>query len=187
MITNIFAKAAYGAILGATLLCGLPAAQAVAVSYSFSITGDVLAGDGSINAFGLLFGDTITATGTFTADLGTIGSETGAVLFGSGSGNSMSIDLNGTTFTAIDDDRFGATTGPSLSFTAGSLSDFDFFKTSSLQFNSNILSFDNLGAGTLFGDWQTNANLTVVPLPGALWLLGSGLLGLTGLARRKKH
>jgi len=190
MIMHTFAKTAYGAILGATLLCGLPAAQAVAVTYSFSITGDVSVGEESFgpasNAFGLSAGDTITATGTFTADLGTIGSETGTVLFGSGSGNSMSIDVNGTIFTASDDDSFGAATGPFLTFTAGSLFDFDFLKTSVPQFNSSFTSFDNLSTSTLFGDWQTNANLTPVPLPGALWLFGSGLLGVMGAIRRKQ-
>ena len=111
MITNTFAKSAYGIILGATLLCGLPVAHAVSTTYNFSITGDVSVGEESFgpgsNAFGLSAGDTITATGTFTADLGTIGSETGTVMFGSGSGNSMSIDVNGTIFTASNDDRFG--------------------------------------------------------------------------------
>ena len=39
---------------------------------------------------------------------------------------------------------------------------------------------------------NTNTNeqhgflLTPVPLPGAIWLFGSGLLGLTGMARRMK-
>ncbi|MHB8472647.1 MAG: VPLPA-CTERM sorting domain-containing protein [Gammaproteobacteria bacterium] len=32
---------------------------------------------------------------------------------------------------------------------------------------------------------STQSYLTAVPVPGAVWLLGSGLLGLTGVARRK--
>lgn len=185
MTMKTFVKSTYGVVLGAALLCGLSAAQAAAVTYTFSILGDVQFGDGSASAFGLNTGDTVTATGTFTADLGTIGSETGTVLFGNGSGNSMSIDLNGTIFTASDDDGFGAGTGPSLSFASGSLSGLDFLN--SPDFSSSFLFFDNLSNSTLFGEWQTNANLAVVPAPAAVWLFGSGLLGLTRLARRKKH
>jgi hypothetical protein len=33
------------------------------------------------------------------------------------------------------------------------------------------------------GQWNTN---TVIPVPAAFWLFGSGLLGLIGIARRKK-
>jgi hypothetical protein len=183
MIMNTLAKATYGFVLGAVLLCGLPAVQAAVVTYNFSILGDVSFGDGSGSAFGLNTGETITATGTFTADLGTIGSETGTVAFGSGSGNTMSIDLNGTIFTASDDDRFGAGAKPSLTFSSGSLTDFDFLKDPG--FSSNFMFFDNLDSSTLFGEWQTNANLTVVPLPAALWLFGSGLLGLVGIVRRR--
>ena len=29
-------------------------------------------------------------------------------------------------------------------------------------------------------------NVSAVPLPGAIWLFGSGIIGLAGLARRKK-
>ena len=34
---------------------------------------------------------------------------------------------------------------------------------------------------------QVTGTLTAVPLPVAAWLFGSGLLGLTGIARRKQH
>jgi hypothetical protein len=34
--------------------------------------------------------------------------------------------------------------------------------------------------------WQLNGTVSAVPLPAAVWLLGSGLLGLVGMARRKK-
>lgn len=40
--------------------------------------------------------------------------------------------------------------------------------------------------GTISGVSQMNYSVTIVPLPAAAWLFGSGLLGLLGLARRKK-
>jgi len=177
-------------VVSVLLLSGLSTAQAAAVTYTFAITGDVTVGEESFgpgsNAFGLSAGNNISATGSFTADLGSIGSETGTVLFGNASGNSLTIDLNGTIITAGDDNNFGAGTGPSLAFSAGSLSDFDFLKTSTPEFNSSFTSFDNLSVGTLFGDWQTNANLTAVPLPAGLWLFGSGLIALAGGVRRRR-
>jgi hypothetical protein len=38
---------------------------------------------------------------------------------------------------------------------------------------------------TLFGDFTFSA-AAVVPVPAAIWLFGFGLLGLIGIARRKK-
>jgi len=46
------------------------------------------------------------------------------------------------------------------------------------------LTTDDLGAG--FSSDLIFGNSTVVPIPPAFWLFGSGLLGLVGMARRKK-
>ena len=56
--------------------------------------------------------------------------------------------------------------------------------------NTEYLSNWGLGWGTVFGG-QGNFNSvqlqsTPVPIPGAVWLFGSGLLGLIGISRRKK-
>ena len=37
-----------------------------------------------------------------------------------------------------------------------------------------------------FGSWSITGNVSAVPVPAALWLFGSGLIALTGLARRQK-
>ena len=157
----------------------MPVAQAA--TYNFTIDGLVYDGaEANYNAYGLFAGDTITATGTFTANLVTIGSETGTVSFATGSGNTMSIDLNGTFLFAADD---VSGNGASLTFSSGSLTDFDFMKTSPPEFNSSFMAFDDFNS--LYGEW-TNASLTVVPVPAAVWLFGSGLLGLGGAAFRRR-
>jgi hypothetical protein len=50
---------------------------------------------------------------------------------------------------------------------------FEFFAFSLQSVNGNVLSSDII-------------NTAVVPVPAAVWLFGSGLLGMAGIARRKK-
>ena len=47
-----------------------------------------------------------------------------------------------------------------------------------------LLSFD-LSAGDTV-TFNTRFEVTPVPVPAAIWLFGSGLLGLVGVARRRK-
>jgi hypothetical protein len=165
---------------------GAGAASAASVTYNYVITGDMIVGEETFdNAFDLFAGNTVKASGTFTADLSVFGNVT--VSFGLLSGNTMSIDLNGTLLSASNDDSYLGGGAPSLTFNAGELVDFDYFKTTSPTFNSSFLFFDNLnGNDSMLGEWRaTPTTLTVVPVPAAAWLLGSGLLGLIGLARRR--
>jgi hypothetical protein len=53
---------------------------------------------------------------------------------------------------------------------------------------SDILTY-NIGPGFEFGSLLSAPNFgytSAVPVPAAVWLFGSGLIGLVGLARRKK-
>ena len=50
------------------------------------------------------------------------------------------------------------------------------FSATSTDFNGSGVFYDNL-----------NFDRVVVPVPAAVWLFGSGLLGLVGVARRRKH
>jgi hypothetical protein len=42
-----------------------------------------------------------------------------------------------------------------------------------------------VGQNYMYGNTPLDARINTVPLPGAVWLLGSGLLGLAGLGRWK--
>jgi len=51
-----------------------------------------------------------------------------------------------------------------------------------LQFGFNTIATEYQDSGVYYD----NINFSPVPVPAALWLFGSGLLGLVGIARRKK-
>ena len=46
------------------------------------------------------------------------------------------------------------------------------------------MSFELTAGDT--AEFTTNFEVTPVPVPAAVWLFGSGLLGLIGVAKRKK-
>ncbi len=169
------------------LTFSMGSAQAALVNYV--ITGDVVAGDedGSLNAFGLTAGDTITALGIFDDSVLTAGS--GSIDFSLGSGNTMTINVGTETFTASNDTGFGTGSGPSITLSSFELADLDFLafigtNGAPADFNSSFTSFDD--NDVMFGDWQTNVQISPVPVPAAVWLFGSGILGLVAVARRRK-
>ena len=182
-IMRIFRIAAYLPFAAVVLLIGVGNANAALVHYE--ITGDVSFGSG--NAFGLVNGDTITATGVF--DDSALAGGNGTVSFASGSGNTMTINAGTQTLIADNDSRFATDSKPSLTFSSFSLTDFDFIANAGTNgapadFNSNFLSFDDFDQ--LLGQWESTVSLNPVPIPGAIWLLGSALAGLMGTVRKRK-
>lgn len=179
-------KALCRGVVAALLISASSGLYAATTTYNYTLMGDVLSGDEWVaNAFNLTAGETITAYGTFTVD-SSYATSGGSVSFGAGSGNTMTIDLNGTLISASDDIDY-ATGLPALTFTSGwTLFDFDYLKTSAPTFNSEFLGFDDLDS--LYGEWQTNATVTAVPEAEtyAMMLVGLGLVGFMGATRRKK-
>jgi asparagine N-glycosylation enzyme membrane subunit Stt3 len=60
----------------------------------------------------------------------------------------------------------------------------------SLSTNARYIKFDiqsNWGGGNYTGLSEVQFNGSPVPIPGAIWLLGSGLLGLVAIRRRKEN
>lgn len=179
-------KALCRGVVAALLISASTGLYAATTTYNYTFIGEVLSGDEwAANAYNLTVGETITAYGTFTVD-SSYATSGGSVSFGAGSGNTMTIDLNGILISASDDIDY-LTGFPELTFTSGwTLSNFDYLKESAPSFNSAFLEFDDLGS--LFGQWQTNATVTAVPEAEtyAMMLVGLGLVGFMGAARRKK-
>ena len=174
-------KTGRAALATAALLLSAGSAHAALVNFQF--TGNV---DYSLGFGGLNDGDTVTVTGVFDDNVLSGGS--GTVGFGSGSGNTLTIAAGSYTFTEANDAQYYSS-GASLALASGALSNFNYQAISGT--NDAVDNFDSLFASFwsdiyLSGTWDTTVQMTPVPIPAALWLFGSGLLGLVGLARRKK-
>lgn len=92
-----------------------------------------------------------------------------------------SLIFNGTDYTASVTAASGiASDGSGL--TGGNIT----FAPSSIAFvlaaETDQVTIVNAGATNYMGDWK----VATVPVPAAVWLFGSGLLGLIGMARRKR-
>ncbi len=96
------------------------------------------------------------------------------------------IDNAGGTVTASTVGFPGATTATFdlaiITFTANAVGSF-YMGLSELASNPFFLSDGTTLAMPTFN----GANVSVVPIPPAIWLLGSGLVGLIGMARRKRN
>lgn len=171
-------------LLALCLLGSSAVTHAALVNYELTGTVDVLADDGNI--FGLSMGNFISVTGTFDDSVLTGG--TGIVSFGDGSGNSMTMVVGSETFYASDDTSYDSGY-PQLSLNAGA---FDGLNVA-IMFDVSS-SFDSLNSyfdgeddfGNLVSGTWTDFQMTPVPIPAAVWLFGTGLMGLAGFARRKQ-
>ena len=168
----------------ASLLFGGSVANAALVNFSLEGTVD-LADSG--NVFGLSSGNTVFASGTFDD----------SVLPGTGEvtialdavGNSLLLEIGTQTFTEMDDSYYG-TGFPNLVFTDGIFTSLNFIgQVEAFGFFDSNLGFfegEDDAFNLITGYWNTSSfTVTPVPVPAAVWLFGSGLLGLVGVARRK--
>lgn len=99
------------------------------------------------------------------------------VAFGSISADGSAFNSWGVTFGSAWTDQW-------LTVTISGLADGQHYIT-----GTDITGVENCGSWNA-GCWPTGDTLTVnlgaVPIPAAVWLFGSGLIGLIGIARRKK-
>lgn len=174
-----------GSALIAGLLLLLCTGGAQAALVSFTLNGTV---DGSFGSpYGLNIGDTITASGLF--DNTAIAPSPYTVYFDqSHSDNTLSITAGSLTLNQTQDDAY--TLGGSPRFEFDSLGNLIGVNFNSLPFSSGALSFyaEGINFDAVTGVWNaTSFSMTPVPVPAAVWLLGSGLVGLVGVAHRRKR
>ena len=153
---------------------------------NFEITGiaDFWADSG--NVWGLALDDQITATGTF--DDNVLSGGTGTIDFSQDSGNSFTIAVGSITYFESDDSGYASLDLPTISLLSGSLDAFNFSTTldgNGFDSFSNIFDGLDLNGYGINGTWNSTVTLSPVPVPAAVWLFGSGLIGLAGVARRK--
>jgi hypothetical protein len=126
----------------------------------------------------------------FNSDMGFTGDDVilSATILG-GSGTLISGGLFGVTSIDIRVDSFDASVFDPDTITAGnSVFTLQLTNPTTAAFLSGINSVNGntVDAGDLLVAADGNLALQAVPVPAALWLFGAGLLGLTGIAKRRK-
>jgi len=192
----------------------LTIANTLTVGSSEFLSGTVILEDGSVlSGDATMLGATLMGTGTVG---GTLMGEDGAIKPGMSTGNlsvNGDLSLSGTDLelevnSLLDMDTLtvggdviidGGLMNVILGYTPGSDDVFDFFNVAgSLTVGSGfegIVGFAAAGSGVPLGT-EFNVDLggklyvgtvsSVVPIPASVWLFGAGLIGLIGIARRKK-
>lgn len=186
-------KRAGVSIAGLLMLLGMGGVQAAMVN--FTVTGSVDSAFGT--TFGLNVGSTITASGTF--DDSAMSSSPYTVLFDSAhTGNTMTIVAGSLTLNQTQDDSYATGGYPKIVFNNGGnflgidfhvgfLDGSAFDSYSSNLPNPSTFAINDASYNTVAGTWTASTfTVTPVPVPAALWLFGSGLLGLVGLTKRKR-
>jgi hypothetical protein len=174
--------------VAASLILVVATSNAHATLMNFEVTGYADFWVDEPNDFGLVFNDAITATGTF--DDSVLSGGYGTIDFSLAS-NSLTITVGSATFYESDDD-YGT---PEMTFTADPL-DFEltFYHLMSgggfFDSYSGLFDAEDAPPGTgnqVNGTWDGESlTITAVPVPAALWLFGSGLIGIAGFARQRK-
>jgi len=181
-------KTAIKSLICATLLT---ASQAQAALVNFSVNGTINQA-ASENSWGLEVGDLFTASGQFDDSIFTLDTDDSTKIFDfTSSTNNMTISFGSTVYTDIMDVLDGANmfltasgAFDGISYLSDSVAP-GFESTGFVGGQYDVTGTDS--AGFVDGTWDSASytQVAAVPVPAAIWLFGSGLLGLVGIGRRK--
>jgi len=149
------------------------------------------------NEFGLSVGDTIVVSGSYDDSLLT-GAGSEFVGFGDGTGNSMSLTIGTSIYTQTSADGYVDGDWPRLLLSDGGFAGlgytlYEWFATYE-SYGMNFESWewlnpyeDPYSGWAFYGAWDAESfsATAAVPVPAAVWLFASGLIGLMAASRRK--
>ena len=143
----------------------------------------------------------MTGSGSFSYDDADI-SGNGTEVINAEQNLTVTFTILGQTFTDVDDLDYTVFGSPDLTFDNGTPVFLDFFLSEipELPVGTNTIDitepgvtyidlwdgFSSTNLTPVVGGFETDVYVNPVPVPAAVWLFGSGLIGLIGIARRKK-
>lgn len=151
------------------------------------------------NDFGLSVGDAIAVSGSYDDSLLT-GAGSESVGFGDGTGNSMTLTIGASVYTQTSADGYADGDWPRIFFSGGGFAGLGYtlyewfatYESYGMNFEGRewLNPYDDPYSGWAFyGEWNAESfsATTAVPVPAAVWLFASGLIGLMTASRRKNN
>jgi len=166
----------------------LASSYANAAIVQFSVNGEITRAAAD-NYFNLVAGDIVTVTGVYD-DSVVVASGESIIDFSSLSGNYFNFEFGNTTYNSADDFDNLAT----MYLFDGLFDGIDYispdFKLHSYGYVGGYEWYEDFTAknDTIAGNWIVDSfQVTAVPVPAAVWLFATGLIFLSGIARRKPN
>lgn len=181
-------------LIALMLLLGCGSIQAEQITANFDFTIEVLdETDAFVTKYGLA-DDLIVNGQAVYSDASLTGIDDELIIFEAP--DAFLINIGTLSLNASDDVDFGSGFAPGARYFDGEFQEFEFFYEETIGsttygvglFEEFEIGEDNIDMPVVIHTGLINVDfVSAVPIPSAVWLFGSGLIGLIGLARRKAN